>query len=115
MLRIICPKCSEEHRPGPDLLAESGLSAEKAADFRFRQGRGCAHCRGTGFRRRRAIGELLVMNDEFRRMIASRVPARELKDAARAAGTRTLREAAVALVRGGETTLEEANRVTLVE
>ena len=54
------------------------------------------------------------MNDEFRRMIASRVPARELKDAARAAGTRTLREAALELVRQGETSLEEANRVTFV-
>ena len=115
LLRSNCPQCTVDHRPEPALLAESGLSAEKAADFRFRQGRGCAHCRGTGFRGRRAIGELLVMNDEFRRMIASRVPARELKDAARVAGTRTLREAALALVRRGETTLEEANRVTLVE
>jgi general secretion pathway protein E len=55
------------------------------------------------------------MNDELRQMIASRVPARDLKDAARAAGTRTLREAAIDRVRQGETTLEEANRVTLVE
>jgi len=115
LLRSNCSQCTVETRPEPGLLAESRLSAEKAADFRFRQGRGCAHCRGTGFRGRRAIGELLVMNDEFRRMIASRVPARELKDAARAAGTRTLREAAIDLVRRGETTLEEANRVTLVE
>jgi general secretion pathway protein E len=54
------------------------------------------------------------MNDVFRQMIASRVPARELKDAARAAGTRTLREAALDLVCRGETSLEEANRVTFV-
>src|SRR6266568_5321821 len=113
LLRSNCSRCTVETRPDPGLLAESGLSAEKADGFQFRQGRGCAHCRGTGFRGRRAIGELLVMNDEFRRMIASRVPARELKDAARAAGTRTLREAAIDLVRRGETTLEEANRVTL--
>ena len=114
LLRINCSQCSEEDRLQPNLIAESGLSAEKAADFRFRKGRGCANCRGTGFRGRRAIGELLVMNDEFRRMIASRVPARELKDAARAAGTRTLREAALDLVCRGETSLEEANRVTFV-
>jgi general secretion pathway protein E len=115
LLRTNCSQCTVENRPEPDLLAESGLSVEKTAGFRFRQGRGCAHCRGTGFRGRRAIGELLVMNDELRQMIASRVPARDLKDAARAAGTRTLREAAIDRVRQGETTLEEANRVTLVE
>jgi len=114
LLRINCSQCGEEDRLQPNLIAESGLSAEKAAGFRFRKGRGCANCRGTGFRGRRAIGELLVMNDEFRRMIASRVPARELKDAARAAGTRTLREAALDLVCRGETSLEEANRVTFV-
>jgi len=114
LLRINCPACTAEDRPELAFLAESRVSAAETAAFRFRKGRGCGHCRGTGFRGRRAIGELLVMNDEFRQMIASRVPARELKDAARAAGTRTLREAALDLVRQGETSLEEANRVTLV-
>jgi len=115
LVRVICPKCSEEECTDPAFLAESGLHPDKAAGFRFRRGRGCGNCRGTGFRGRRAIGELLVMNDEFRRMIASRVPARDMKTAAREAGTRTLREAAIELVRLGETSLEEANRVTLVE
>ncbi|HMH16531.1 MAG TPA: GspE/PulE family protein [Burkholderiales bacterium] len=114
LLRINCAQCSADANPEPGLLAESGLPEDKAAGFRFRKGRGCAHCRGTGFRGRRAIGELLVMSDELRQMIASRVPARELKDAARAAGTRTLRESALELVREGETSLEEANRVTFV-
>ena len=77
-------------------------------------GKGCAECRGTGFKGRKAIGELLVLNDELRELITARAPARKLKDAARAAGTVPLRDAALALVEAGETTLEEINRVTFV-
>jgi general secretion pathway protein E len=78
------------------------------------RGEGCGGCRGTGFKGRRAIGELLVLNDELRELIIARAPARKLKEAARAAGTVPLRDAAMALVNAGETTLEEINRVTFV-
>ncbi|HEX6156615.1 MAG TPA: GspE/PulE family protein [Burkholderiales bacterium] len=77
-------------------------------------GKGCAECRNTGFKGRKAIGELLVLNDELRELITARAPARKLKEAARAAGTVPLRDAALALVEAGETTLEEINRVTFV-
>ncbi len=75
---------------------------------------GCPACRGTGFKGRKAIGELLVMNDDLRELIVARAPARTLKEAARAAGSIPLRETALALVNAGETTLEEINRVTFV-
>ncbi len=78
------------------------------------KGRGCGACRGTGFKGRKAIGELLELNDELRELIIARAPARKLKEAAKAAGTVPLREAAMALVNAGETTLEEINRVTFV-
>ncbi|HEU5176655.1 MAG TPA: GspE/PulE family protein, partial [Burkholderiales bacterium] len=77
-------------------------------------GKGCAECRHTGFKGRKAIGELLVLNDELRELITARAPARKLKEVARAAGTVPLRDAALALVEAGETTLEEINRVTFV-
>jgi len=78
------------------------------------RGKGCAECRHTGFKGRKAIGELLVLNDDLRELITARAPARKLKEAARAAGTVPLRDAALALVEAGETTLEEINRVTFV-
>jgi general secretion pathway protein E len=78
------------------------------------KGKGCAECRGTGYKGRKAIGELLVLDDELRELIVSRAPARKLREAARAAGTVPLREAAQQLVNAGETTLEEINRVTFV-
>jgi general secretion pathway protein E len=77
-------------------------------------GKGCGECRGTGFRGRKAVSELMVLNDELRELIVSRAPMRRLKEAARAAGTGSLRQSALALVERGETTLEEINRVTSV-
>jgi general secretion pathway protein E len=77
-------------------------------------GRGCGPCRGTGYRGRKAIGELLVLNDELRELIIARAPARKLKEVARANGTLPLREAAMRLVNNAETSLEEINRVTFV-
>ena len=76
--------------------------------------KGCGECRGTGFKGRKAIGELLVLNDELRELIIARAPAKKLKECARAAGTVPLREAAMRLVNAGETTLEEIDRVTFV-
>jgi len=77
-------------------------------------GRGCADCNATGYRGRKAIAELMILNDELRELIVSRAPMRKLKEAARAAGTGNLRDAAMELVRRGESTMEEIDRVTFV-
>jgi general secretion pathway protein E len=77
-------------------------------------GKGCAHCRGSGFKGRKAVGELLVLNDEMRELIIARAPARKLKETARANGTVPLREAAMQLVASGQTTQGEIDRVTFV-
>jgi general secretion pathway protein E len=114
LVRVICPHCAEDQRPGTALLTESGIGVRAATDMRFRHGRGCGECRGTGYRGRKAIAEVLYLNDDLREKIVARAPTRELRAAAQAQGMQLLREAALALVRQGETTLEEINRVTLV-
>ncbi len=76
------------------------------------EGKGCAQCNGTGYRGRKAIAELMILNDELKELIASRAPSRKLKEAAIAAGTGSLRAAAIELVKRGETTMEEIDRVT---
>ncbi len=114
LIRINCLQCSTDLRPAPELLAASGLDPAQTADWKFRAGRGCGQCRGTGYQGRKAIAETLTLNDEMRELISSRQPVRVVKQAARNLGTRSLREAGLELLRRGETTLEEVNRVTFV-
>lgn len=114
LVRVNCKDCSVPVTPGAELLQESGLRAEDVTDFAFHAGRGCGKCRGTGFRGRKAIAEILVLNDELREMIIARQSIRTIKEAAIRHKTRFLRQSALDLVRCGETTLEEINRVTFV-
>jgi general secretion pathway protein E len=114
LVRLICPHCVVDERPSEELLRESGISASDAASYRFRIGRGCRECRGSGYKGRRAVAELLILNDEIRELITTRAPMRQLKDAAQKNGTRFLRQAALAAVSRGETSLQEVNRVTFV-
>jgi general secretion pathway protein E len=112
LIRIVCEQCAEPARPSAEELGRSGLLPPAVTDWSFRAGRGCGTCRGTGYKGRRAIGELLVLDDELREAIVARAPARRLKELALAGGAKLLRSAALELVRGGVTTLMEADRVT---
>jgi general secretion pathway protein E len=114
LLRMICPHCASEIEPSEGELRKSGLTREQSGDFHFRKGSGCSECRSTGYKGRKAIAEVLSLNEEIRELIVARSPFRELRLAARNSGTTFLREQAVELVRQGRTTLEEINRVTLV-
>lgn len=114
LIRTVCQFCAEDVTPTAQLLADSGISTETASTMRFKFAKGCGHCRGTGYRGRRAVAELLILNDELREMIVAREPIRKLKEAAKRSGMRTIREAAIDAVGNGITTLQEINRVTFV-
>ncbi len=114
LVRISCKHCLADYRPSEQELRDSGIDAAGAARYSFKAGRTCAECRGTGYKGRRAMGELLLLDDDIRQLILERAPLKQLKQAAARAGTRFLREQALDLVRAGVTTLSEANRVTLV-
>jgi general secretion pathway protein E len=111
LLRLNCPHCSAPHVPPAHELARFGLGA--GGGFDFRRGAGCGDCRGTGYRGRQAVAEVLRLDDVLREMIVARQSARQIKEAAYARGTRSLTEAALDLVRAGRTTLEEVRRVTV--
>jgi general secretion pathway protein E len=112
LVRVVCEQCAIPVQPSAELIAESGLQPALVSAWRFRAGRGCAHCRGTGYKGRRAIGELLVLTDELREAIVVRAPARRLKELAVAGGSKLMRTTVLDLVERGQTTLMEANRVT---
>lgn len=114
LVRVICPHCKVPEQPTQELVEYSNLHGLELASFKFSVGKGCGHCRGSGYRGRRAIGELLTLNDEIREMIINRSPTRQIREAAQRNGTRFLRDAALELVKSGETTLKEINRVTLI-
>ncbi len=114
LVRLNCPHCAAVDAPSTEELEASGFTREAVAGWEFRTGRGCGQCRGTGYKGRRAIAEIMMLDDGLREMIVSHAPIRQLKESARANGTRFLREAAVDLVRAGLTDLEEINRVTFV-
>ena len=114
LVRLVCPHCAEDYRPDEALLEESAVSPAALSSYRFRMGRGCRECRGSGYKGRKAIAELMTLNDEIRELITSRAAVRAIKDAVQRSGTRFLREAAIEAVRRGETTLQEINRVTFV-
>ena len=114
LVRLNCRHCAEPYAPVDKELNDSGLNREAVKHYRFVRGRGCGQCRGTGYAGRKAIAEILLLNDELRELITSRAPVKQIKEAARQNGTRLLREAALDLVEQGVTTLEEINRVTFV-
>lgn len=113
LIRINCPHCRLPYQPSAAELARSKLSFTEVEKFTFMRGQGCGDCHGTGYKGRRAIAEVLLLDDTLREFIVEKRPVRQIKEFAFNAGTRTLAQAALDLVAQGETTLEELRRVTL--
>ena len=99
----ICPSCREE-RPTPPLLQRYGVE-------RVWQGRGCDHCRHTGYRGRVGLYEQFVSSEDIADAIARGASGAELRDLARAGGLVTLWEQGLERVKEGTTTPDELTRV----
>jgi general secretion pathway protein E/type IV pilus assembly protein PilB len=104
LVRRPCSKCKELYEPDlatlpRDLILEPGQ--------KLTRGLGCPHCRGTGFRGRTGLYELMVMNDAIAEKIIDRAPSPQIVAAGRASGLRLLREDGWIKVRAGATTPDE--------
>jgi type II secretory ATPase GspE/PulE/Tfp pilus assembly ATPase PilB-like protein len=115
LVRLICASCRRPVKASRELLLASGLDPARYSDYTFYEGKGCIDCNGTGYRGRTAIAELLDMSDRIREMILQRKPGSDIKRAAKEEGMTFLREAALAKVFAGKTSLQEINKVTFVE
>lgn len=113
LIRRLCLHCAQPWQPMAADLRTAMLPLDTHGHFL--QAAGCEHCRGTGYRGRKAVAEILLMDDTLRDLIVTRASLIKIKAHARASGTRLLRESALACVLRGETSLEELNRVTLAE
>ncbi len=110
LLRRICPQCRELDCSGDD--HESLRALGMAHDVSLYRGCGCETCSHTGFYGRTGIFELLVMDDEIRRLILANADAHQIRAAAKQRGMRTLMEDGIKKIEAGETTLSEVFRVT---
>jgi general secretion pathway protein E len=111
LLRMNCSHCAVEVPVSDETLELAGLTRDRVRGWAFKAGQGCGHCRGVGYRGRKAAAEVLMLNDTMRELIAERAPISALKSHAAQGGLRALSDTAFDWVARGETTLEEVLRV----
>jgi len=110
LVRKLCPVCRQSYTPGTELC--SRLAVVPDAYEVWYAARGCTQCRGTGFRGRTTILEILPMSEPVRASILARTDAHRIEAVAVAGGMRTMMQHGIERVRSGVTTVEEVLRVT---
>ncbi|MDR1491963.1 MAG: Flp pilus assembly complex ATPase component TadA [Planctomycetaceae bacterium] len=112
LVRRLCKHCAAPYIPNvkdtPEDFPFDKMRDEKIEAFRPV---GCRECRHTGYSGRVAIYELLIANDEIRRLAGQRSPSHLVKEAARKAGMMTLRENGWRKVLWGTTSVDEIVRM----
>jgi general secretion pathway protein E len=109
LVRRVCPSCREPAVAESADASEIGLAPGTRL---FVAGPGCEACKGTGYRGRSGIHELLVLDDAVRGLVMQRSDAAAVRRHATQHGMPTLRDDGAAKVAAGETTVEEVLRVT---
>ena len=111
LVRKICDKCKEEYDPSEDILKGLGINQKKG----FFKGKGCSACKNTGYRERVGIFELLIVNDQIRKLIVDKASSNIIKKIAVETGMKTLRDDGLDKVLKGITTPEEVIKATQEE
>ncbi|WP_419596659.1 type II secretion system ATPase GspE [Thiolapillus sp.] len=113
LVRRLCPHCKEAYEPLPELVEELGLDRYTGEDQTVTLYRpvGCDECGGSGYFGRLSLTEVLVMNDELRRLVMRHANAGEIQQAAVEDGMDTLHQDGLRKSVAGITTLEEVARV----
>jgi len=108
LIRTLCPHCKEAYQPDrieapPDLDLRGGPAY---------RARGCRECRNTGFKGRKGLFELMLLDDELRELVLQRASSGKIRNAALKNGMITLREDGWNKVRAGITTISEVVQAT---
>jgi general secretion pathway protein E len=114
LVRVICPHCRKEVFPVPEMLDEIGFRRVQGrdGDDHFYEGSGCERCSQTGFVGRLGIYELMLMNDDLRKLTVAKADSNLIRKKACEGGMRPLRDDGWLKVRNGVTTISEVLRVT---
>jgi len=113
LVRVLCPQCKEVD-PEPDATALAAL-AVRPEDLRGRKlyrPVGCDACKGSGYKGRKGIFELMEMNSVMRDMVFKKEPVQKIKEQARLSGMVTLLEDGVRKIFDGITSLDEVATIT---
>lgn len=111
LLRRICPACRVEHSVTPAIRDQIEALGHRKIEGTFYRGVGCEECRGTGYRGRIGIFELLAITTELRELILQKRSNAELKATAQKT-MMTMHQDALQKAATGITTLEEILRVS---
>lgn len=113
LVRKICPECRVSYQPTAEESRKLGF--EYNPGRLFYKGKGCSHCLNTGFKGRGGIYEVLLLDDELRNLILSKIDSSQIKAKAIEKGMVTLRDDGAKQIAEGLTTTEEVLRVTQEE
>ena len=116
LIRVICPDCKEVD-PNPDIksLRLLGFTDEDARTKTFYRGAGCKRCHGGGYRGRKGIFEMMMMNAEIRELAFERAPSNKIMHAAMASGMLPLVEDGKEKILQGITSVDEVARHAQIE
>ena len=112
LVRTVCKACAAPTLPTDAELRTLNIDPNTSG-AKFMKGRGCGNCNNTGYRGRKGIFEVFVIDDEARKLIYEKVSSSVLRQRAREMGMRTLREDGVRKVLAGITTPDEVIRATV--
>ena len=115
LVRSICQNCKQPYSPNSSELAVLGINEEQATNANFMNGAGCKNCGDKGYRGRKGVFEIFVVNPELEEMIYHNVSIVELRKKAREMGMRSMRDDGFRKVLAGVTTLDEVLMVTTEE
>lgn len=110
LVRRICPECKESY-PAPESVIKRFGLYKYGKNIILYKGKGCDACKGTGYKGRIGIFEIMLIDDEIREMIVNRRSLVEIRQKAQEKGMKLLFEDGVQKALQGITTLEEVSRV----
>ena len=115
LLRRICPECKKPYTPSAAEIKMLRLSPEYLANHQFYKGTGCKKCGHTGYKGRIGIYEIFQITEDIARLVFANESSGVIREAARRAGMRSLRDDAMRKAEAGISTLEEVIFVTLMD
>ena len=113
LARKLCPQCKRPEDIPPEALLRAGFEEEDLDGSWQPFGPiGCDHCKGTGYKGRTGIYEVMPITDEMRQLIMRNGNSIDIAEQAQREGVRNLRQSGLIKVKGGTTSLEEIEAVT---